>query len=37
MQHQKNTDEKLECIVNDWMEIKKENMALKELLKECDD
>uniref|UniRef100_A0A0R3S229 Coiled-coil domain-containing protein 22 homolog n=1 Tax=Elaeophora elaphi TaxID=1147741 RepID=A0A0R3S229_9BILA len=36
MQHQKNTDERLECIVNDWMEIKKENVALKELLKECD-
>uniref|UniRef100_A0A1I7W431 Coiled-coil domain-containing protein 22 homolog n=1 Tax=Loa loa TaxID=7209 RepID=A0A1I7W431_LOALO len=36
MQYQRNTDEKLESIVNDWMEIKKENMALKELLKECD-
>ncbi|CAG9533496.1 unnamed protein product [Cercopithifilaria johnstoni] len=36
MQHQKNTDEKLECVVNDWMEIRKENMILKELLNECD-
>ncbi|VDO37426.1 unnamed protein product, partial [Onchocerca flexuosa] len=32
MQHQKNIDEKFERIVNDWMEIKKENVALKELL-----
>lgn len=37
MQHQKNTDEKLECIVNDWMEIKEENTTLKKLLKEYDD
>ncbi|VDK71877.1 unnamed protein product [Litomosoides sigmodontis] len=37
MQHQKNTDEKLECIVNDWMEIKEENATLKKLLKKCDD
>ncbi|KAL3981931.1 hypothetical protein ACH3XW_45075 [Acanthocheilonema viteae] len=36
IQHQKNTDEKLECIVNDWMEIKKENMTLEKLLKESD-
>ncbi|VDO42359.1 unnamed protein product [Brugia timori] len=35
-QYQKNINEKLECIVNDWMQIRKENMALKELLKECD-
>uniref|UniRef100_A0A915PUW5 Coiled-coil domain-containing protein 22 homolog n=1 Tax=Setaria digitata TaxID=48799 RepID=A0A915PUW5_9BILA len=35
MQQQKNIDEKFECVVNDWMEIKKENMALKELLGEC--
>lgn len=36
MLHQKNIDEKLEFVVKDWMEINKENLALKELLKEYD-